>query len=198
MIDTNHILPVQMFNYEQREIVSQLNKSHKMVEWGSGGSTLLWYMNLRMDQDLISIENDPYWAAKVQEIVEQQKTLGNRRNFEYHVYPTEYDGATFTPENDYYLPYVTGPEGIWDADLYLVDGRVRLWCARTIFERAENRNAVVYCHDYAYNEGWYSPLLKLYPRHEIIVTPLDSDPTNPELRHYTADHLPKLLKLYLS
>jgi hypothetical protein len=200
MIDTNHIIPVQMFKTEQAAIVQELQSrgsTAKFVEWGSGGSTILWYTNLRDQQQLISIENDPVWAKIVQTEVDQQRARGINRSFEYHVYETDNDGATFTPENSYYQNYVSGPEGIWDADIYLVDGRVRQWCGRNIFEHAENRDAVVFCHDYAYNEGSYAPLLDLYARHEIITTAYNSDPTDPGLRHYTADNQPKLLKLWL-
>lgn len=197
MIDTNSKMLVQMFLTEQQEIVNAVKQGKKITEWGSGGSTLLWYTNLRPDQKLISIESDEFWAERVQTVIAEERAQGNDKNFEYAVYPMPDDGATFAPEHSYYEPYVNGPEGIWDSDVYLVDGRVRLWVARTIFQRAKNRNATVYCHDYAFNEGWYRPLLELYPRYEIIETQLDSDPTNPELRHYGLNALPKMLKLYL-
>jgi hypothetical protein len=168
MINTDHILPVSMTPVEQQEIYDQLNRfgpESKLVEWGSGGSTVLWYTNLKPLQKLVSIENDPVWAQKIQE------KIPGHSQFTYRVYETVNDGATFTPENDYYQDYVQGPPGIWDADIYLVDGRVRIWCAKNIFEKAQNRQAVVYCHDYAYNGGHYDQLLSVYPRSEIIPTP---------------------------
>ena len=170
MISTEHVMPISMTEVEQQEIVTTLANlppNSKFTEWGSGGSTILWYANLRSDQTLVSIENDPEWARPVRAAIELQTDV---KQFNYYVYPTIQDGATFTPESDYYSDYVYSTD-VWDSDLYLVDGRVRLWCARAIFEKARNRSAIVYCHDYAFNEGWYSPLLELYPRHEVIHTP---------------------------
>lgn len=174
MINTEHIMQVSMTDTEKKEIVEELARrgaGAQFTEWGSGGSTVLWYMNLRMDQRLISIESDPIWHGMVEKKIKELADQGNRRNFDYHLYAMPNDGATFTPEHEYYQPYVRGPEGIWNSDIYLVDGRVRLWCARTVFERATNRDAVVYCHDYAYNGGWWDQLLTIYPRHEVINSP---------------------------
>ena len=171
MINTEHIIPIAMTATEQAEIYIELNSRDpkaKLTEWGSGGSTILWYVNLTDNQQLVSIENDPAWAERVRSTIDK---LDIERDFKYYVYETAQDGATFTPEHEYYSDYVQGPDHIWDSDVYLVDGRVRVWCARTIFERAQNRSAVVYCHDYAHNGASYRSLLDLYPRHEIIATP---------------------------
>lgn len=171
MINTEHLMPIAMTATEQAEIYIELNSrgpAAKLTEWGSGGSTILWYANLNNDQKLVSIESDGEWSRRVQDVIDKMNTT---KNFEYHTYELVQDGATFTPEHEYYRDYVQGPEGIWDSDVYLVDGRVRVWCARTIFERAQNRSAVVYCHDYAHNGASYRSLLDLYPRYEIIYTP---------------------------
>jgi len=195
IIDTTKRMPVQMFPTEYHEIINELHSRSStatMVEWGSGGSTLMWLKNLKPGQRLISIENDQVWAEKLQQQLAEETDLSN---FEYLVYPTEQDGATFTPEHQHYLPYVTAKDHVWDADVYLVDGRVRIWCARTVFQQARNRSAVVYCHDYAYNSGWYDQLLAIYPRHEFITTEFDAN--NEDMGAFKLQP-PMMLKLWLS
>jgi hypothetical protein len=159
-----------MSTTEMQEIYYQWQSygtNARLTEWGSGGSTVLWHANIKNQQSVISVENDPEWHVAVCKAIEKSPA---KQNFTYLLYPTEDDGATFTPEESYYTPYVHAVDEVWDSHVYLVDGRVRIWCAKTIAERARRPNAVVYCHDYAFNECWWNTLLPLYKRHEIINT----------------------------
>ena len=60
-----------MLDGELNEIYTTFNsfgENAKLVEFGSGGSTVAWLYNLKPNQTFISIEHDELWYKKVQNL----------------------------------------------------------------------------------------------------------------------------------
>lgn len=148
----------------------------KMVEWGSGGSTLMFLPHFETGS-FTSIEHNRDWFDKVTEAVRlaplSAKALGN---FTYCYRPSMVDirfhgyGVPFE-ENPCFSKGYINPEDwhegihIWDSDIYFVDGICRGAILATILLKASNKNATVFIHDYYGNEQrepWYNWASSMY------------------------------------
>jgi len=179
------LLLIYMLDGECNEVYQTLNSFNgntKIVEWGSGGSTVSWLFNLTSNQTFISIEHDPEWFKKVTKILDEQTDLKDivDNNFKYYLFPKEGPLGNHVGQFDFdefAKDYLEGPKDIdiWDANVYFVDGINRLQCALNVFEKAQNRDAIVYLHDYGSNKHAYEPLLTTFPKHEVFTLPISND-----------------------
>ena len=157
----------------------------KMVEWGSGGSTLMFLPHFETGS-LVSIEHNREWYDKVNDAIEivpfSQKILSN---FTYCWRPPSYEnkhvdlrfygyGVPFEENPCFAASYINPePSGvkIFDADVFFVDGICRGAILATIRAIASNPNATVFIHDYygqEKREGWYDWASGLYKRIEKV------------------------------
>jgi SAM-dependent methyltransferase len=110
---------------------ANVKKSHRIFEWGSGGSTIFF---AERAAEVISIEHDSGWFAKVEESLRDR----NRRNVQYRALPPVETGGrnaayasgvsgfeTFSFEN-----YVRAIDDFDDGffDFVIIDGRARMSC----------------------------------------------------------------------
>lgn len=161
----------------------------KMVEWGSGGSTMMFLPYFSTGK-LISVEHNPEWWDKVVSAIGDsglpKETLDN---FLYCFIPPTYMGGVVNPsfygygvpfeENpcfaSRYIDPETGDTKIWDSDIYFVDGICRGPILATIAVKARNRDADIFVHDYygpENREGWYNWASCMYGSVEKVGTTL--------------------------
>lgn len=157
----------------------------KMVEWGSGGSTLMLIPYFESGT-FISIEHNDEWFDKVSKELGQGDFSDEAlENFTYcHLPPNRfgknvdldfYRYANPFEENPCFARSYINPETdqfkVFDADIFFVDGICRGAILATIFAKARNRNAAVFIHDYYGPEGrtdWYNWASSLYARTERV------------------------------
>lgn len=172
-----------------KDLMSNKPPGTKMVEWGSGGSTMMFLPYFSTGK-FVSIEHNPEWWDKVVTAIKDsyltEETLGN---FLYCLIPPTYIGGVVNPsfygygvpfeENPCFASHYIDPErdeaGIWDSDIYLVDGICRGPILATIALRARNRNADIYIHDYygpEKREDWYNWASSFYGSVEKVGTTL--------------------------
>lgn len=162
-----------------KKYMSDKHPLSKMVEWGSGGSTLMFLPYFKMGK-LISIEHNKEWYDKVCDelksgnypteyiqhidyLWEPPMYLGEKVDIRFYGYGVPYE------ENPCFSSAYINPEtpeiSIFDADIYFVDGICRGAVLATIHAKARNRNASVFLHDHhgpEKREEWYGWATDLY------------------------------------
>lgn len=185
--DAFKTLPVYMTRIELDEIYNTFNSygdKAKIVEWGTGGSTVAWLMNLKPTQTFISIEHDIEWYKKVMDCKTQLISTNNThyahlKDLNHKVYHIAKEGSAPGPDAgqwdmDGAEKYINGPdtEDIFDSDVYIVDGFARELCALNILKKAKKRNATVFLHDYGANTHRYQNVINAYPKHYVFDPPV--------------------------
>lgn len=169
--------------------ISEFNKLRddaSIVEWGSGGSTLMILDMLKPKQTFTSIEHDTNWSKKV---VEASRGHPNRDRMDYIVtglpvvqmeinnvvykngdYEDHKRGmmGKFLEENPSYISNYIDPsildkkfKDIMSADLFLVDGLARGAVLATLRVKA-NKKAKILLHDYVGRELQYDWAVRLF------------------------------------
>ena len=163
-------MPVLMDADEIAYLQKHLRKRQweKMVEWGSGGSTLM-FMDLMQDhQHLISIEDKHDWYDSVGTAIADR----NKTDQVTHVFaPNQLKPWFAVPEEETPATlefYISPLQNMWDADIYFVDGIARGACLATILHKAQNRDASVFLHDYRGREAWYAWAVNLFGETEQV------------------------------
>jgi len=148
----------------------------KIVEWGCGGSTVLWLNALDANQQLVSIEHTPDWYGRVQEMV---KVCPNLDKFTFYLrevlYPNLYTHgyANIREEHPFGLDnYMIPDPSILDADIFFVDGIGRAAVALALLAKSTKPDAVIYIHDYKGREIWYDWATRLFFKKETDWTTL--------------------------
>lgn len=165
--------------------MSSLKPGTKMVEWGSGGSTLMFLPHFTEGQ-FISVEHNKEWYDKVNTAIEQSDIPpAALRNFSYCWRPPSYDGKSVDlrfygygvpyEENPCFAANYINPEAsgvkVFDADVFFVDGICRGAILATIKAIASSPGATVFIHDYygsEKREDWYNWASGLYKRVEKV------------------------------
>ena len=126
-----------MSNEEIDLIKSNLDPSHIMLEWGSGGSTTEFPKYVKK---YYSIEHDPSWFDNVKKETPD--------NVDYHL--IELDKPLTDPTQktqvQTYLDFVD-KLGVEKFDRVLIDGRGRGWCAEKVLPYLKE-DSIVFIHDY--------------------------------------------------
>lgn len=155
------------------DLVASLPRNSKIVEWGSGGSTVKLVQTMRPDQRIISIEHDKEWY----DMVSAELNLLQKNNWTFFYTPESpiYKHAIGSPDDentigleDYIIPH----RSILDADFYFIDGICRRSIGLMLLAKAQKRDAVILVHDYAQRQIYYNWLLELFPRTERLGTSL--------------------------
>jgi hypothetical protein len=108
---------------------AQKQKDLSVFEYGSGGSTLYW---LSMNCQVVSIEHDPDWFAKLNKVIPANARLDYRlvEPEPCSQIPAEYNSGHPQYQNFDFQHYVTQIDPYPDEtfDIVLVDGRSRPFC----------------------------------------------------------------------
>ena len=165
---------IQMQVDEVEEVTSRIKEmpsDGKMIEWGSGGSSVKWLETMTGDQQLISIEHNPSWHMKVSEYVNTRPDINKRFTylFKPELFAFEHGYATITEEhphglNDYLIPN----KNILDADIFFVDGIARATTALLVKFLSTKPDPVIYIHDYYGRENWYTWSTQFFSKKEKV------------------------------
>ena len=170
------MIPVMMHADEEaamREIVGTLPDETTIVEWGAGGSTIMFADLLGPKQHLITIEHKHEWFQNVRaELAEHPNrnrvtVLMIPLSFPIEVWqfarPEEETGAGASK-------YICGPEFLWkdhpqwsSVGLVLVDGIARGPCLASLRTKVLPQTRI-FLHDYTGREVWYDWAANLYER----------------------------------
>jgi len=130
-----------MHDSEINLIIAFLNKEQSMLEWGCGGSTMLFSKYVKK---YYSIEHNKEWYDKVNDKIKEDK-IKNIQN--YHI-PTEDGGSDFPSTPDRYKTYIEYPSQIKKKyDRILIDGRARQFCAEYCLPYLKE-DGLVFFHDF--------------------------------------------------
>lgn len=156
------------------DLIESLPSKAKIVEWGSGGSTVTFSQQLGPDQHYISIEHDQKWFDLV---TEELKRSNNYCTYLYRpVKPDCYDHGYGRPEEENPIgldDYIYPGDFVLDADFYFIDGVARCTIALMLLGLAKNKKATVLIHDYSPDRYvYYNWIRKIYPRSEVLGTSL--------------------------
>jgi len=162
MADTAPSLRPEMTDAEVGVLRECLSKAASLVEFGSGGSTLLAVRSPSLRR-IWSVESDPAWILRLRGHPE--------------VAQAEHDGrlrfihADIGRTGDYGMPLESSAQARWpayyqtvwtdpataEADLVLVDGRFRVACALETLARCRPHTILLF-HDF-WNRTPYHPVL---------------------------------------
>ena len=148
-----------MMSKTERDTISKyLKPNWKMLEWGSGGSTI--YFSSLVEK-YYSIEHDPAWYEKVK----KELTQNNINNVEYIFSPMNvekhkekemlekvYGGHKISEDRKpvIFRNYIDAVERLGDNkyDAILIDGRARPWCCQKVLPYM-TKQSIIFFHDYS-------------------------------------------------
>jgi hypothetical protein len=156
--------------------IQQLSLDAQLLEFGCGGSTLLFARTLRGTQHLHSVEHNLMWCSQVRDELTQQG-LSDRVTVHYVSVNALSSGA---PEEENIVPGSEGyrsPPVDWSAIRWvLVDGIMRSPILIAMRSRL-SPGTPVWLHDYVGRQGWYDKACDLYTRLPIVDTLLPMQAT---------------------
>jgi hypothetical protein len=162
-----------------KNFMSKKSDGAQMIEWGSGGSTVMFAPYFETGK-FVSIEHNPEWFTKVNAEINRLCEAGEIsqacvNNMTYCFTPLDVDirfygyGVPYEENpcfaSTYIQPNVPGFD-VWDSDIYFADGICRGAILSTIFAKAKKRDAAVFLHDHhgpEQREAWYKWATDLYP-----------------------------------
>ncbi len=152
-----------MEDNEIKLIEYYLNTNDTMFEWGSGGSTL-WFS--KFVKKYYSIEHDLLWYKKVKNDI----FYSDRFNINYYFVKNNLP-RTYPTKPKEFTDYIKCVETVLKdkkVDKVLIDGRVRVSCAKAILPYL-NINSLVFIHDWVrkrYHKvlDWYDIINEISPK----------------------------------
>lgn len=131
---------------EQEFFLSHLKPDMRVLEWGSGDSTITIASRVK---SLVSIEHHPEWLDKMRKRIPSNVDL----RFVPPNNPNYTDDGTLQD----FIDYITNPLASGPFDLIFIDGRARVECAR-ICRQLGHADTLVFIHDYNHpEEKWRRP-----------------------------------------
>lgn len=180
-VEYGDLKEIQMQDDEIESIVTAIKNMPDngiMIEWGSGGSTVHWLLNMRKNQRLITIEHNPEWYKKVNyTIINYYPELKDRHTM--HLYEPIHNLLEIIPDSFYKHWYghvnEEHPVGLthylnpindddWKADIFLVDGIARAVTALVIRHKSTQENPTIFMHDFKGREHWYGWVLQFFSK----------------------------------
>ena len=160
-----HASLVFMSNQERDIIRSYLNKSHTMLEYGSGYSTLYFSQFVRA---YYSIEHDRRWYETVKTLINRSSSASSVIK-QYVLIPVDpgykgWPGGFVEGTREQFDDYIRAIHSlnVSKFDIVLIDGRARVECALEIRPFIHNET-VIFVHDYT-NRPYYKPISTEYYR----------------------------------
>ncbi len=172
-------LPVYMHPVEWSQLLAILEtlQPARVLEWGSGGSTRAILEHCPFIERYVSVEHNPPWHARVQELVSDPRlSLNLVEGTEKEPFPAKGTKNRGTIIGDWYLKcehdpsimadYVAFPATLGERfDLVLVDGRARTHCLKAGWELLDSPG-VLLIHDAQREE--YHPTIRSFPRARFL------------------------------
>ncbi|HSD17109.1 MAG TPA: hypothetical protein VLC71_07630 [Thermomonas sp.] len=162
MVDAAEGMRPEMTDAEIGVLRECFSKATSLVEFGSGGSTLLAARTPSLRR-IWSVESDPAWIASLRALadVAQAEAAGRLRFMHADIgrtgdYGMPLDASAQARWPGYYEEVWNDP-GAVGADLVLVDGRFRVACALEALARGAP-HAILLFHDF-WNRAPYHPVL---------------------------------------
>lgn len=131
-------------------ILASVPPNGRMLEWGTGGSTLWFLDHLDPAQQLIGVEHDAGWYMQV------TARAGDRANYSPRLHEAHFgagENATPWEECPAGLADYIHPTPLSDIDVFLIDGVARGACLANVMLNGKS-GARVFLHD-ANRAGWY-------------------------------------------
>jgi hypothetical protein len=154
---------IQMESKEPGYILNLLPENGTLVEWGCGGSTVVFLDKLLPGQRLVTIEHNYEWYSKIKEFLKNHPN-SSQHTF-YYIQPTMNNPYYARPEEEcpcgleeYMCPDI---DLITTADVFLVDGIGRGPTAAFLANKTK-KNAHVIIHDYRGREPWYNWAVQIF------------------------------------
>lgn len=130
-----------MHESEINLITAFLNPNDIMLEWGCGGSTILFSQEVK---EYHSIEHNREWYEQVTKKVKEKGYI----NVSTHFVPCEVEDPIFPSKKEDYKTYIEYPTTIGKKyDKILIDGRSRQFCSEYALNFL-NPGGLVFFHDF--------------------------------------------------
>lgn len=167
-----------------KEFLANKPDGQQMIEWGSGGSTLMFIPYFATGL-MVSIEHNSEWIGRVMKGIDTAMKEGDLKeecvnNFVYCITPELPDkfygyGVPYE-ENPCFADRYINPRipniNPWDSDIYFVDGICRGPILATIAMRANRaKNPAIFLHDHHGPENrknWYSWATSFFSKTEEV------------------------------
>lgn len=163
LLERKNMIP-WMSEDEIELILKYLKQDFIMLEWGSGGSTLLFPKYVKK---YFSIEHDKEWYDKIKkELVD--KDIKNAETFLVEQDLPRSHPASKREEFKHYVEFINSPKlSEKHFDAILVDGRARPHCAIEALKHIDHKS-IVFIHDF-FQRPYYFDVLDYYePIDQII------------------------------
>ncbi len=121
---------------EQQFLFSFLNKTAKVLEWGSGQSTLEMSENVK---SILSIEHNLEWYNKILPQMSSNTTLK-------HI-PTNKPWLSVDGSLDEFYDYIQYPLSYGPFDIIYIDGRARVECSKIALQLS-HKDTLIFWHDF--------------------------------------------------
>lgn len=144
-------------------ILSFLEPNHTMLEYGCGGSTVLFP---RYVKEYHSIESDPQWANTIRKSMPQNTTMHLvpviRPEDPNQKHAVKWEQLYTTLIYKAYKPYIEkGSQINKKFDRILIDGRARPQCARYMYDFIDHET-ILFLHDWHPCRTHYRAVLEKY------------------------------------
>ena len=144
-----------MHQDETDAIITNIHKDDIMLEWGAGGSTLLFSQHVK---EYYSIESNEYWFNEVKKLIGDNVKL-------FLCLPIPKSPVVPSHKEDY-LDYINKINYVNKRfDKILVDGRARTFCAEKAVPFIKD-NGLLFFHDW--NRPRYHTILKYYTIVDVV------------------------------
>jgi len=143
-----------------REIIAKV-KPKKVLEWGSGYSTLYWHRLLSKDATWLAVEHNKLWADRLTELNDNPNVTIKCVEPENAEWTDEYGDGAYSDLSE----YINYPTTQGKFDLIIIDGRGRKDCA-VVASDLITENGIVILHDA--NREWYHEPLKEFKFQEFF------------------------------
>ena len=148
-----------MMKREEREIIrAYLKPTDRMLEYGSGFSTLYFS---RFVHSYYSIEHDRQWYKRVQNFIAETPLVA-RKVQKYLLVAVDpgykgWAGGFTEGTRQQFDEYIRGVHqlGVKKFDVVLIDGRARVECAKEILPYL-HANSIVFVHDYTNRPHYFN------------------------------------------
>lgn len=140
---------ISMPDAERERLVEAYAAADTILEYGSGGSTILASL---LGKRVYSVESDIQWASDIATVVETHFSEGATVIAPVDIGPTK--AWSFPVDSAGYAAYSNYPNAVWDRedfsppDVILIDGRFRTACLMTALQRVRRPTPVLF-DDYA-------------------------------------------------
>ena len=144
-----------------RELIAEV-KPKKVLEWGSGYSTLYWHRLLPEDSTWLAVEHNKLWVDKLTELNDNPNVIIKCVEPENPDWTDKYRDGAYSDLSE----YINYPKTHEQFDLIIIDGRGRKDCAAAAKDLITEKGIVI-LHDA--NREWYHEPLNDFKYKELFL-----------------------------